>query len=387
LKSTQCVEIVPVEFSKHPDADNLSIAMIHGGYSYVGRTEEWLGVTRAAYIPPDNLVDATRPEFAFLREKPIIQDGQLVGKFVDESITEVRIKAKKLRGVLSFGLMIPVPADTPLGEDWTARLGVRHYEPPTEEEKRTKDKLCLGGDTEKEPDLRTGPYYDIDAGRRYGKQVFVPGEPVWVTEKLDGSNCRVVWHDGRLWVKSREHWKRRQADFSHLTVEGLVANGVPEEKAKAIVASKQGKEQPVNGFWQVVEKTPGLVQLCQENPGTVVFGEIFGSVNAIKYGLPEGNRFAAFDVYRDGRFLDGEEAMGLASKYGVPWAPLVKPTPIPFDFDVICQLAEGPTLVQGAKPKTIREGVVVRPAQERFYPRLGRVALKWVSGSYLDKYR
>ena len=60
---------------------------------------------------------------------------------------------------------------------------------------------------------------------------------------------------------------------------------------------------------------------------------------------------------------------------------------MPYDFDTICELAEGPTLVKHAKEGTIREGVVVSPIEERSDPHLGRCKLKVVSGAYLEKYR
>jgi hypothetical protein len=43
-----------------------------------------------------------------------------------------------------------------------------------------------------------------------------------------------------------------------------------------------------------------------------VFGEVYGNTNRLKYGLPEGNRFAAFDIYQDGRFLDVADGLVLA---------------------------------------------------------------------------
>lgn len=386
-KSTRRVEIVPVEMTAHSNAVSLSVIPVYG-YSYVGRTADWLGVKRAAYIPPDSVVDTDRPEFAFLKEKPVLDaDGKLVGHTTDETIKTFRVKAKKLRGVISFGLLIPVPDETPLGDDWGERLGVSHYEPETSDEREAKQKLCLGGDNESAPACNAGGYYDIEAARRYAKDVFVPGEPVFVHEKLDGSNMRVVFWDGRLWVKSRNNWKRRQANYDHLTVEGLIEKGVPEDKAREIIERKKTEPARVNGFWQVVENTPGLARLCECSPGTVVFGEIFGNVNCIKYGFAEGNRFAAFDVFRGDRFLDPLEAMHLAAEYGVPWAPLLNRGPLPFDFDKLCELAEGPTLCERAKTKVIREGIVVRPVRDRFERRLGRVVLKFVSGAYLEKYR
>ncbi len=60
---------------------------------------------------------------------------------------------------------------------------------------------------------------------------------------------------------------------------------------------------------------------------------------------------------------------------------------MPYDFEEICQLAEGPTLVPGAAAGVVREGVVVKPLKERYDHRVGRVCLKAVSATFLEKYR
>lgn len=55
----------------------------------------------------------------------------------------------------------------------------------------------------------------------------------------------------------------------------------------------------------------------------------------------------------------------------------------PYDFDRVCALAEGKSVVPGAKH--VREGVVVRPVKERQHRNTGRVVLKWVGVGYLDR--
>jgi hypothetical protein len=55
----------------------------------------------------------------------------------------------------------------------------------------------------------------------------------------------------------------------------------------------------------------------------------------------------------------------------------------PFDFEVIKALAEGRSSVPGAD--NIREGIVINPVTERRVPGLGRVQLKLVSNTFLEK--
>jgi RNA ligase (TIGR02306 family) len=379
-KSTHKVEIVPVVLARHNNADSLSIIPVYG-YTYVGRTSDWEGVKRAAYIPPDSLVDTRRPEFAFLADKAK-DDGY------------ARIKAMKLRGVVSFGLMVPVPDDTELGEDWAERLGVEHYEPPLAGEQKSRG-VSLGGDEAGAPQV-WAPKYDLDAFRRY-HQLFKQGEPVVVTEKLDGANARYTYHDGQMHCGSRQRWLREYPDYSHVTVDFLKAQGCDEVKANAIIDKLVGKVGKRNMWWQILRDNPGIEAFCRDNPDAVLYGEIFGNVNCIKYGLVQ-DRFAAFDIMLAGEWMSHAFLRAMAESYVFSTVPMLnresiseifpRPIePIPYDFDAICELAEGKTQVPGAKAGTIREGVVVSPIEERSDPHLGRVKLKVVSAAYLEKHR
>src|SRR5438128_12699518 len=107
-KSTHRVEVVPVKLRRHENADSLSIVDIFG-YTVCVRTADWKDGDFGAYIPPDSVVPDT-PEFAFLAGK-------------------TRIKAKRLRGVVSFGLLMPAPPGGKIGDDVAELMGVTHYEP------------------------------------------------------------------------------------------------------------------------------------------------------------------------------------------------------------------------------------------------------------------
>jgi hypothetical protein len=141
-----------------------------------------------------------------------------------------------------------------------------------------------------------------------------------------------------------------------------------------------------------MERTAPLMAFLLDNPGVVVFGEVYGSTNRIKYGFPDGNRFAAFDVFKDGRFLDPEEAWKLLSLWHVPMVPMFNPVSkvgleaLPYSFKLVKDLAEGKgTTAKGAKPGVIREGVVVRPWTGRYARSVGRLQLKCASSTFLGK--
>lgn len=367
-KSTHIVEVVPVVLEKHPDADRLSVVQVYG-YQCVTNTEQWKGITKAGYICPDSVVDTKRPEFAFLANK-----ANAEGKY--------RVKAAKIRGTTSYGLLFPVAEHFALGDDVSDYYEIKRYE-PGQLSRSQKDKFVIGGEEESAPNIDTGPEkYDVESFERYAFKLLEEGEPIFITEKLDGMNCRFVWHDGRYYVKSRNRWVKRVPDYSKVTVEFLTAQGVEVEKATDIVNRLYDKEKSVNSLWQQLEKTEPLMKYLRDNSGVTVFGEIYGNTNRLKYGFKEGNRFAAFDIYKDGGFLSTQEYVDTIMTNTLPYAPVLYPC-LDYSFAVVKTLAKGTTVVQDSN--VIREGVVVRPVKERYQHRFGRVILKSVNPAFLER--
>ncbi len=162
-------EVVPISLIKHPNADRLSIVeLFGGGYTCVSETTQWEGKDRAAWIPPDTLVNTSRDEFAFL-----IKDAKLDGF--------ARIKAKKLRGVNSYGLLVPCPPDAEIGSDLFDYYGCKHYEMPIKGAGGASHNLICG-DNCAGPTIMTPGKYDVENMGRY-KNLFNEGETVWVNEK------------------------------------------------------------------------------------------------------------------------------------------------------------------------------------------------------------
>lgn len=178
MNSTHKCEVAEVILQPHPNADTLSIATVFGGYTCCVRTADWKPGDRGVFIPPDSLVDTRLPEFAFL---------------ADGKKDIVRIKAKKLRGINSYGLLLKAPVGAYLGDDLSQLLCVTHYEPPEE--------LTIGGECVSFPYVDV-PIYDVDSFQRYASSVFIPGEAVVATEKVHGTNFRSTYRDGQYFVGS-----------------------------------------------------------------------------------------------------------------------------------------------------------------------------------------
>jgi RNA ligase (TIGR02306 family) len=366
--SNHRAEVVPFCMEPHPDADQLSIVRI-GGYTYVARMEDWTGVTKAAYIPPDSTVDPKREEFAWLAgtEKA---DGR------------VRVRAKKIRGVVSYGLMSKVPDSFEIGDDVTEFLDVQHYQPgeanPRGDKKNSVSRFSPTSQCSGPPGLYI-PKYDLENFRRYS-YVFEKGETVFVHEKLDGSNIRFCYQDGEQYVGSREQWKMEYSQSPIQSVQDLVERGCNPEKAESIWKGIESSTRARSTFWQGL--TEEIKRWCRDHERDVLAGELAGTTNMIKYGP---NRVAGFDIWRQGRFVDVEAAYEEMSRYGIDTAPLLYSGP--FSEESIYAVTDGPTAWKFATNKVIREGCVVKPTTERLRYKVGRVALKCVSGVFLDKYK
>lgn len=315
------MEVVPVHLEPHPNADSLSVVRVFDGYTVCVRTADWVGRELGAYIPPDSVVPDT-PEFAFL-------DGHR------------RIKVRRLRGIISMGLLVPAPEGSGVGDDVAGLLGVTHYDPPLP--------ISTGGETIKPPPGYR-PAFDVESLRRYAS-VFIPGETVFVSEKVHGANGRFTYlEDGGFFCGSRTEWKQESDD---------------------------------NLWWRALRETQGLRDFLTAHPGVTVYGEVYGQVQDLRYGTTKGQvRFAAFDVLVGSEWKAPVEARALSTPFGLPWVPTIAEA-VPFELERILELAEGPSLVPGADH--VREGCVVKPVVERTDPTVGRVCLKVVGNGYLER--
>jgi len=303
----------------HPNADRLDVAKF-GGFVCVVARDTFRAGDAATYIPVDMLVPADRPEFAFLAVQARKSDGRC------------RIKARDFRGVYSEGLLLPARTD----EEITA-LGVEPYVAPWEMDSQGLDA--------KSPSPEP-PVYDLESWRTWG-HLFKVGEPVAVTEKLNGSSGRFFRDlDGHLHLGSHTRWKLRPED------------GGNSEWAHA-----------VSFHWWNLARIPS---------GTCVYWECIGRVGGFGYGIQKGTAdLRVFDVRTVATGGAGEwQNWPDARRTLVAWEIPVVPTLYegPYDPGLVQALAEGQTTMGGGH---VREGIVIRPTVERWEPELhGRLVLK-----------
>lgn len=305
------LEVRPEDVIPHPNADSLSIVRIDG-FQAIVRTAEWWDLPKlGAYIPPDSIL----PE-GFMPDLPR------------------RVRAVRLRGLYSEGLLVPAPEGSRLFDDVAAILGVEHYEPEPEPD---------GGARSPAPLAMAS--YDLDNARKVSFERFCAGADVIITEKIHGQNWRGVWKDDRIHVGSRTGWW-----------------------------------QPGAVFWQGL--TSELESLIQTHAGCVFIGEQYGFVGGFPYdSVKRAPRIRIFDVWEPscGWWSYAKMEAEIPSHLRVPE---LGRAPWTGDLTYFNPFAEGSTRLGGSH---IREGCVLR--QDGGPPALGgdRRVLKLVGRGYLTK--
>ncbi|MGJ5829249.1 RNA ligase (ATP) [Streptomyces ossamyceticus] len=350
--STLRVTAEVLTIHEHPNADALELAQV-GLYRAVVAKGAFRTGDTAVYIPEQSVLPAGLIEELGLT-------GRLAGSGAD------RVKAVRLRGELSQGIVcrpkaladVDLTAAVAEGTDFAERLGIVKWVPPIPP--------TMSGEVESAPDLL--PWVDIENIQRY-PDIFTPGEPVVLTEKLHGSACLMTYlaEDGRVQVSSK----------------GFGA------KSLAL------KEDPRNLYWRAVHGhgVPDVAARLARRLGARrvgVFGEVYGAgVQDLTYGA-DGRReslgYAVFDVSAeiDGRlrWLDTAELTDLLDGE-LPLVPRLYEGP--YAVDRVLEVATGRETVSG-REMHLREGVVIRPAVERYSPVTGgRAIAKAVSPAYLTR--
>lgn len=338
--STHRIDVIEIKFERHPNADALSIVRPFG-YQCVVKTADWREGQLAAYIPPDYVVPLDRPEFSWLKAVPNI---------IKEGATEHRVRVRKFRGVMSQGLLCPAPAGSKVGDNLIDVLGIRRYTPP--------DNFVTGGEVEAPPSTPLViPVYDVEAWERY-RHAFGPMAKAVFTEKIHGANGRFLWDGERFYVGSRTEWKR---------------------------------ESELNVWWKALRQSQALQGFLQSHAGWIVYGEVYGKVQDLQYGVENGRYpIGVFDVWTGAAWLPFEDlTSGLPQGLLVPVLEVATRGASDTDeqwvaalHGIACRLAEGPSTLF---PGHVREGCVIRALPEATDIEIGRVQLKKVGDGYLER--
>ena len=271
-------------YTPHQNADRLDIATIFGYECVIGKGTFSVG-DLAAFVEPDYEIPLQRKEFEFLK-KP------------ENSHKEyLRIKLSRFRGIVSEGLLIPAKPEWVLGQNVIIELGVRKYEPKTNLSELKGSRKGSKTQSARQPKIYI-PTYDVEPFKKYGKKLFSEEARCIVSKKIHGANARFVFHDGEMFVGSRNRWVSK------------VYENKPKIKYKAksfitkYIINKFFSERVecnTDWWWNVYAQNPWIGEWCKVNPGHVLFGEVYGpSVQGTRFSYGKSGQelgFKAFDVY------------------------------------------------------------------------------------------
>jgi RNA ligase (TIGR02306 family) len=380
--------VVRVRVEPHPNADQIEIARV-GGYRSIVRKGQFRDGRLAVYIPEGAIV----PDW-------MLGAMELRGKLSGSARN--RVKAIKLRGVLSQGLLYPVDSvgamseeDTPThfvsvpdtdgfsvmivckeGDDLAELLGVIKYEPTIPVQMAGKIAGC---------DPATAIKYDFDSIQKK-MDLFAFGEEVVITEKIHGTLCMIgVLPESRASLEARDRYMPLEVDgqrcYGVVSSKGLGAKGFMLD----VSDTNNLYVQHAMPIWQrLADEFDG--ELTMSTPTSVfLFGEIYGSgVQDLQYGLA-GNqtRFVAFDLYTEADgFSSYHPLKVICTRMSVAMVPELYRGP--FSHEVLTHLVrQESVLARHNGARQLSEGVVVRPEFERADYRGNRAIAKLVGEAYL----
>jgi len=357
------VEVYKVKVEPHHNADALELAVI-GDYRSIIRKGQFKDGDLVAYIPEQSIV----PD-------DLLTEMGLTGRLAGPN--KNRVKAIKLRGVVSQGLVYPAKAEWTEGQNVTEDLRIQKYEPPIPAQFR--------GEQASSP---IALKYDFDNIKKY-PNVIQDGEEVVMTEKIHGTFFTI----GITTEVDLKSLDGLTDGYFIVSSKGLISKGIyiKDNEANAnntyIRAAKQ---------FQLGTKLMDIIyfliregHLPPETKGNAwLMGEVYGrSVqknNGIEgYGMSEGTLgFRAFDIQIDGSFVDYDAFKAACDHVGIDTVPLLYRGP--FSKETLQKYTSGTETVSG-NSLHIREGTVVKPVKERTEHRVGRVIFKSVSDEYLMK--
>jgi RNA ligase (TIGR02306 family) len=357
-------KVYKLKIEEHPNADALELAVV-GDYRSIVRKGQFKTGDLGVYIPEA----AVLPEW-------LIEELGLVGKLAGKD--KNRVKAVRLRGVLSQGLVYPVDnIDANIcsqtirlqdgrdhavieGENVTDVLGITKWEPPIP--------VHMAGEVFNAHGMTLK--YDIENYKRF-PDVLLEGEDVIMTEKLHGT-----------WMCAGYH-----PDVEHpivtskgLSGQGLAFKFIEQNENNLYVKSLAGTANAAGDDVVTRARRSGLFG---ELEPFYVLGEVFGPVQDLKYGA-DTPQFRVFDIYVGapgcGRYVNAEDLQSYCAALGVQMVPIIYAGP--FSKQKMEEITTGKETISGQQLH-MREGVVIKPMVERYDNELGRVTLKSVSEQYL----
>jgi len=375
-------KVYKLKIEEHPNADALELAVV-GDYRSIVRKGQFKTGDLGIYIPEAAIV----PDW-------LIEKLGLVGKLAGKN--KNRVKAVKLRGILSQGLVLPLdkypfhtdidryghdyrdeivgvelPGDfgatvkfAPEGTDVTEFLGITKYEPPIPTQMAGEVFNAFGHTL----------HYDIENIKKY-PDAFFDDDDVVITEKLHGTWCCFGFHP--------------EVDSLIITSKGLSGKGLAfklnEANENNLYIRALNKTADQTGS-NIIDRAAYAFGGYDKAKPFYILGEVYGpGVQDLTYGATD-IQFRVFDVYQGepgkGSFFDEDELQMFCDNLVIERVPVLYRGP--YKKEIVDMYTNGMETVSG-KSANIREGVIVASYSERRPddPELNRLKLKSVSEAYL----
>jgi RNA ligase (TIGR02306 family) len=352
-----------IKVEDHPNADRLSVITIRGYTAISAKNEDGTHRYKAGdnvvYVPCGSVVPEYILRNGFWDETK--NKGMLAGSEGN------RVKEIRLRGIFSEGILLPVVdnkvsnatdvLEVSTGDNVSEFLGITKYEPviPTN----------FAGEVYS--DITLVKKFDLENIKNF-PDIIKDGEDVVMTEKIHGTNFRIVIHP---------HLNKADGfnnGFASISSKGLGNQGL---------FFKNSESNTNNVYVRMTHTLTDNIQTIVDtmvNDTVIIFGEIFGQgVQDLTYGASKA-MFRVFEVCVNGTWLDWENLVKFCNKFGFEMVPVVFVGP--FSKESLKTATDGKTLVENGV--NIREGVVVKTTNTRF-EHSDRVIFKSVSESYLTR--
>ena len=363
----------------HPNGDRIEIARVFGdlGFCSVIGKNTWKAGDLCLWIEPDSVLSDEI-------DKWLAENSKI-------SIKNKRLRATKIRGVISEGLILRPEDFLPdnkivEGFDASGLLGITHYSPPGPSwncgRKRSKNMFYDNPLFLK--------YFHIDRFQKHPNVIEI-GEPVITTCKRHGQNIRFYLGPKSekvrksLWFKIKKLLKiTTDQEFlvgSHNTIRNPKYTSKDLESDHFLVAAEKYKMKEL-----MPEIRDFLGGVCGQNNPLIVYGEVIGYGPTggplqigYNYGFEKGDTgLVIYDICANGQFLDWSYVDAVCKKFNLPIVETIYKGP--FNKEVL-NLAEAVDEYNGQKYN--REGIVIKPLAMRKDPRIGWVELKQISKLFL----
>lgn len=360
--------VVISDIKPHPNADRLEICRV-GGWDIVSGKGNYHVGDVVVHIPPDAMVPSQWAETWAVTPYLSFKKDSTLG----------RVRAARLRGVTSFGFLVPNESNAEMGADLADHYGISKYEPPP-----PPVGMCAGQMARQHPLFHT--YTDIQNLRNFPDKLDY-SEPVIVTEKIHGTNSRVGW------VKKGETLEAILPGMTSFMGEQPFDKVVGTHKTQRNPEDAGVYSLPFQLYGEALNKlfNWAIEAIESGTNGTplnslIVFGEIYGAgVQDLHYGAKHEKGYRIFDISINGEYMNAQALEAVCQMFNLPMVPVIFKGVV--TFEDLVELAQGNTTLDDTH---IREGIVVRPlclektwGKGELDPNPKRVIFKLISDGYL----